>query len=252
MLQRCVAAQLAKDYSRAQLYAAECAEIRKMAKIVLGSEIALERAIIRLETVEQLDEILVQMLPVVNVVKETRGKIEGVIPEIASELGAVDSLLGDTVRETGMIQVPEGEKVLQDEEARKIFEECSVFAEEQIRKRFPELPQVEHNQEAVLEAEGLGLVTAGPLEVASSTEHEAKAEAEGETSTPDPQPQELPSRVFEYIKDHVRQGGKLNVTECAKRLGAQRDAILKAVETLRRERRIILQSGDPLCQAADG
>jgi len=187
-----------------------------MAKIVLGSEIALERAIIRLQTVEQLGEILVQMLPVVSVVKETRGKIEGVIPEVASELGAVHSLLDDTVKETGVIQLENNDVVLQDAEATKIFEESSALAEEQIREQFPELPLVEQKQEMALEAEGV-------------------------TETLDPQVQELPSRVYEYIRNHVRQGGKLNLTECARMLGARRDDVVKAVETLRKEGRIVLQ-----------
>jgi len=216
MFQRCVAAQLSKDLPRAQLYATECAEIRKMAKIVLGSEIALERAIIRLETVEQLGDILVHMLPVVSVVRETRGKIEGVIPEVASELGVVHSMLDDTVKETGMLQLKDSEMVLQDDEARKIFEESSRFAEQQIREQFPEIPLVEQKQEPMLEAEGV-------IELS------------------DPGVDELSSRVLDYIRDHVAESGRLNLTECAKFLSVQRDNVVKAVEELHRQRRIVVR-----------
>ena len=41
MFQRTVGAELSKDNSHARLYANECAEIRKMALIVLSSELAL-------------------------------------------------------------------------------------------------------------------------------------------------------------------------------------------------------------------
>jgi len=216
MFQRCVAAQLSKDLPRAQLYATECAEVRKMAKIVLGSEIALERAIIRLETVEQLGDIMVHMLPVVSVVRETRGKIEGVIPEVASELGVVHSMLDDTVRETGMLQLKDNDMALQDDEAKKIFEESSRFAEQQIREQFPEIPLVEQKQEPMLEAEGV-------------------------TELSDPEIDEMPSRVFDYIRDHVAESGRLNLTECAKILGVQRDNVVKAVEELHRQRRIVVR-----------
>jgi len=239
--QKCIAAQLSKDLPRAQLYASECAEIRKMAKIVLESEIALERAIIRLQTVEQLGEILVQMLPIVSVVNETRGRIEGVIPEVASELDAVHSLLDDTVKETGMIRQRNSETVLQDEEARKIFEESSFFAEEQIRKQFPELPSATSRHGTAQESKDGPLADTVPLHTLSTTKEEATLEAEGLVEGPDPEEQELPPRVYEYIRSNVRRGGKLNLTECAKALGVQRDDVVRAVEALRKERRIVLQ-----------
>jgi len=241
MFQKCIAAQLSKDLPRAQLYASECAEIRKMAKIVLESEIALERAIIRLQTVEQLGEILVQMLPIVSVVNETRGKIEGVIPEVASELDAVHSLLDDTVKETGMIQQRDSEMVLQDEEARKIFEESSFYAEEQIRKQFPELPSAASKHEIAQESVNVAPANSVPLQTLSPTKEEATLEAEGAVEGLAPEREELPSRVYEYIRNHVRQGGKLNLADCAKALGVRRDDVMKAIDTLRGERRIVLQ-----------
>lgn len=251
MFQKCVAAQLSKDLSHAQLYASECAEIRKMAKIVLESEIALERAIIRLQTVEQLGEILVQMLPVVSVVNETRGKIEGVIPEVASELDAVHSLLDDTVRETGMIQQTDSEIVLRDEEAKRIFEESSVYAEEQIRKQFPELPSAERKQETTQEFESVDLAETMLLPNVPSTTKEVALESEGVIESLDPEVQELPSRVYGYINDHVRYGGKLNLTECAKTLGFQRDDIVKAVQLLCKEGKIVLRQCSQLGQAPE-
>ncbi len=78
IFRKCTNAVLAKDSARSSIYANECAEIRKMARIVLGSKIALERAVLRLETVEQFGDVLMQISPVIGVVKETSGKIEGV------------------------------------------------------------------------------------------------------------------------------------------------------------------------------
>jgi hypothetical protein len=238
MFQKCIAAQLSKDLARAQLYASECAEIRKMVKIVLESQLALERAIIRLETVEQLGEILVQMLPIVSVVNETRGKIEGVIPEVASELDAVHTLLDDTVKETVIMPQREGEASIQDEEARRIFEESSLYAEEQIRRQFPELPVASSGYEGRQEAARDQPVVES---WENSSDNEAIPEAEGLTENVDDEQEDLASLVYEYIKSHVKHGGKLNLTECANALGVRREDVVKAVETLHRERRIVLQ-----------
>ncbi|MEM2915237.1 MAG: hypothetical protein QXH91_07555, partial [Candidatus Bathyarchaeia archaeon] len=47
---KCADAQIAKDSERATIYANECAEIRKMARIVLRSQLTIEQVMIRLET----------------------------------------------------------------------------------------------------------------------------------------------------------------------------------------------------------
>src|SRR3989454_9493442 len=86
MFQRCIGAQLSKDSAHATLYANECAEIRKMAHITLSSELALERVVLRLQTIEEFGDIMAQIAPVIGVVRETRGRITGIITEIATEL----------------------------------------------------------------------------------------------------------------------------------------------------------------------
>jgi DNA-binding MarR family transcriptional regulator len=53
--------------------------------------------------------------------------------------------------------------------------------------------------------------------------------------------QGLAHRVYDYITSHVRQGGKLNLSECARELMVERDDVVKAVEELREEGRIVLQ-----------
>jgi len=243
MLQRCIAAQLAKDLPRAQLYASECAEIRKMAKIVLGSEISLERAIIRLQTVEQLGELLYQILPVVGVIQDTKQKIEGIIPGVASELGKVHSLLDDTVRETGTIQLKESDMILQDEEAKRIFQESNIYAEQRLREEFPEPPPIEQNNFKISETDGVEQIQDRPMErIPSQPSVPSQDQANGQTARFSIQ--ELPSRVYEYITNHVNHRGKLNLTECATTLGVARDDVVKAIEELQGERRIILQRFD--------
>jgi len=58
-----------------------------MAHLTLSSELALERVILRMQTVEEFGDIMAQIAPVIGVVRETRGRIAGVIPEVANELG---------------------------------------------------------------------------------------------------------------------------------------------------------------------
>jgi len=86
LFQRCIGAQVAKDSAHSKIYANECAEIRKIAKTVLASELALERAVLRLQTVEEFGEVLVQIAPVMDVVKETKSQISGVVQKLGMNL----------------------------------------------------------------------------------------------------------------------------------------------------------------------
>src|SRR5437660_11355833 len=54
LFDKCVQAQMAKDTMRSAMYANEIAEIRKIAKVTLRSEAALEQAVLTLETKEEL------------------------------------------------------------------------------------------------------------------------------------------------------------------------------------------------------
>lgn len=139
MFDKCVKARMGKDTSRATMYANECAEIRKVTKIVIRSQLALEQVSLRLETVEDLGNILVSMAPVVGVLRETKGSLTGVLPEVASELGHVNDLLSDTVMSAGGLSTQEI-NVEATEEAKKIIQEANAIAEQRIKEHFPELP----------------------------------------------------------------------------------------------------------------
>ena len=135
---KCVKAQQSKNSLRAAMYANECAEIRKIAKIVLTSQLALERVTIRLQTIEEFGEILIQVAPVMDVVRETKGKIAGIIPEVASELESVNTMLHDMSLETGEVDTYESTVGPISDEAVKVLEESGTIAEEMMKEKFPE------------------------------------------------------------------------------------------------------------------
>jgi hypothetical protein len=214
-----------------------------MAKIVISSEIALERAIIRLQTVDQLREVLFLVTQVVTVIEKTKGKIEGIIPEVASELDTVRVLLDDTIKDTDIVSPRENELVL-DNEAKRIFEESSSYAEQKIREQFPDLPLIQEtpitdNRTLILEREGTDLVGELPVDEMSSHPIKQTFEPKDIAIVPDRPMKQAYSQVYEYILIRGRQSGKLSLTECAKTLGLEKDDVLGAVKTLRKEGRIV-------------
>jgi len=191
------------DHSRALIYANECAEIRKIAKIIINGQLALEQVILRLETIEELGEIFVQMGPIVNVVQEIQGQLTGVLPEVSHELGEINSALNSAVVEAGnasenpSIPIP-----ISEEEAERVLAEANVIADERMKEYFPFLPD--------------------PLETPEKT-------ADGD----------IENRVYEYIKS---LGDKtISVKACASALQLSPGIVKKTISSLTEQKRLLLE-----------
>ena len=137
---KCIAAQISKDSARAALYANECAEIRKMAKITLRCQLALEQILLRLETIQEFGDVAALMGPVATVVNTIRTQIAGIMPEVSYELGEVSEVLNSVAIEIGEASGQTFNFEASNEEAQKILNEASMIAEQRMKERFPELP----------------------------------------------------------------------------------------------------------------
>jgi division protein CdvB (Snf7/Vps24/ESCRT-III family) len=223
MFQRCIGAQLSKDSAHAALYANECAEIRKMAHITLSSELALERVVLRLQTIEEFGDIMAQIAPVIGVVRETRGRIAGVIPEVATELGEVNNMLSDMELETGEIPDQGADVQTSSDEAKKVLEESSAIASQQMKERFPELPTPEPRQATVV-ARPQAPEPPIPIAVTSGGVEEV------------PRPP-LEDRVLGYIKAH---NGELSLNSASDELEVPAEDIRQSLQKLRDDGKIVM------------
>ncbi|EWG07032.1 MAG: hypothetical protein ASUL_05913 [Candidatus Aramenus sulfurataquae] len=140
LFERVVDAQMSKDTARAAMYANEIAEIRKVTKQLIATQIALEQVELRLETVTELGDVFTNLIPVVGVVKELRNSIRGMMPELSLELADVEEGLQEVVIEAGDFTGANLEQAPASPEARKILEEASAIAEQRMKENFPELP----------------------------------------------------------------------------------------------------------------
>lgn len=214
IFERCVGARLANDGSHSTIYANECVEIRKMAKVIMASELALERVILRLHTVEEFGDIMVQMAPIVGVVKETRGKLSGIIPEVSEELEEIDGLLSDTMVETGQTEDRETAMDIASTEAKKVLEEATAIAEQKMGERFPELP-------------------VSPL-TEVTTENNAVALTEMPVAELQLRP-DVNEKLLEYLHG---SDGHLNIRKCAGELGVTAEDIRRALDQLKDEGKV--------------
>lgn len=214
LFQRCVGAEMSKDLAHARMYANECAEVRKIAQVVLSSQLALEKVILRLDTILEFGEIAGDMKPVMGVVQETKGRISGIVPHVATELEQINSMLSDLSLETGPVLEPSAQVETASEEARKVLEESSAIAEARLSETFPKLPELVIEQKKV---EPQPLLATG---------QDARDGMDVER------------RLYEFIKAHQ---GSLQISEAAFALGETPARIREAVDRLASEGRIVIE-----------
>jgi len=140
LFDKCVQAQMSHDTARSTMYANEIAEIRKMAKITLRSELALEQVGLRLETIQEFGDVAATMGPIAGVVAAIKNQVQGVIPQVGYELGEISESLNSVVMEVGEATGQSYDFEASGAESQKILSEANSIAETRMREKFPELP----------------------------------------------------------------------------------------------------------------
>ncbi len=140
LFNRVVDALMVKDQVRATMYANEVAELRKIARAVFLTQVALEQISLRLESVQELGDIAVNLAPIVELIRDLRVAVKDVLPEIGIELGEVHDILNETMIEIGEVVGVPATGIAASTEARKILEEARVIAEQRMKETFPTLP----------------------------------------------------------------------------------------------------------------
>ncbi|MCJ7430285.1 Snf7 family protein [Candidatus Bathyarchaeota archaeon] len=137
---RIVDAYTKHDSARANVFASELAEIRKMERLIINARLALEQIVLRLRTVSELGDVVSTLGPAVGVLRSVRAGLVSVFPEAESELGEIGNMLSGIMIEAGQGSGMTLNFDTVNEDAAKILTEASTVAEQRIKEKFPELP----------------------------------------------------------------------------------------------------------------
>jgi len=137
---RIVDAYTKHDSSRANVFANELAEIRKMEKLIINARLALEQIVLRLRTVSELGDVVSTLGPAVGVLRSVRAGLVSVFPEAENELGEIGNMLSGIMMEAGSGSGMTLNFDSVNEDAGKILNEAATVAEQRIKDKFPELP----------------------------------------------------------------------------------------------------------------
>jgi division protein CdvB (Snf7/Vps24/ESCRT-III family) len=128
------------DMQHASVFANELAEIRKMNKMVTQARLALEQITLRLNTVQELGDIVVTLTPAMAVIRNVKSGLVSVLPEAEGEIGEISGLLSSILVDAGQLGGYTLNFEAANEDAEKILSEASAVAEQRMRDKFPELP----------------------------------------------------------------------------------------------------------------
>lgn len=227
LFNKCIEARRAKNNVRATIYANECAQVRKMASIIIYSELAIEKAIVRLNTIGEISDVMMTMAPIVEVVQETKGRLSGIIPSAVGKLDEVTNMLNRSVLEMSARRSPKSNKLKYDSDVVKILEEANESAENKIRERFPDLPIDLKDSESTqipTEANRYSKEIMIPIAL-TATGNETQREYNPYVK----------KQVYDYAKSC---SGNLNIVQCASYLGVFPKEVEKAVLKLKEEGQI--------------
>jgi len=137
---RVVDAYSKHDVQRANVFANELAEIRKMETMIFHARLALEQITLRLKTVTELGDVAMTLLPVVGVIGDIKTGMASINPQAEKELGEIGNLLSGIVMEAGATTGTSLSFESANEDSAKILDEAQTIAESRMKETFPELP----------------------------------------------------------------------------------------------------------------
>ena len=137
---RIVDAYTKHDMARANVFASELAEIRKMEKMIMHARLALEQIGLRLRTVSELGDVVSTLGPAVSVLSAVKSGMANMFPEAERELGQIGDILSGIIMEAGQSTGFSMNFETTNEDAQKILTEAATVAEQKIKEKFPELP----------------------------------------------------------------------------------------------------------------
>lgn len=141
LFEACIRAEQELDRDRAVIYANEIAQLRKISRTVLRSQISLEKVILRLETVQEFGDVMKALAPATKIIKQVQSELSGLVPEVSSALRTVDEILETVMIEAGNVTGAQVSVMISDSEAQKILEEAAEIAAQRMNSQFPQLPE---------------------------------------------------------------------------------------------------------------
>lgn len=235
LFSQCSSASSRGDREKANMLATELSELRKLEKTCFYGELVLERLILRLETIKACGDVFSHLRPTLGVVRGVSEILQGAMPDIAAELNRIGEGMSDQISSFSTM-VPDVPFQLNAEMPSDIMSEVQAIVEQQLQEKLPEIPALSPT-----------IVVSKPklVEVAADggTEEQGEIiEPAGEMAIIRPSRRENTATLEEKLLGYVqRKGGRIDLAECGRELGASHEQILKTLDTLTTSGKVVVK-----------
>jgi len=152
LFETCMSALKKNNKEKATMCATEISEVRKLVKFLYNVQLAIERVIMRLETIRELGDIVADLKPALHLLQNVSQELFQVLPDVSTELNNVNSAIQDTLHQTTLTTdeniISVGRKT---EAGEEILKEVSNFIEQKINETLPEPPALTPLKEKLVE-----------------------------------------------------------------------------------------------------
>jgi len=219
------------------IFANELAEVRKLTKIIAQVQILIERIVLRLETLKELNAAFADLKPVLRILHSVTERLTILMPQMAYEMERVNDSIDETLAMTSIgspqldmpfdVKTPGGEEVLK---------EVSTLLEQRLAEKLPEPPTsvaVKEKPQHVEKVKQMVALAAtcseireekGPQTYVSYKDMELqRVSLKIRESSP------LEDMMLEYAK---KSGGQIDIARCAFELNVPPEEVEKTLECL--------------------
>lgn len=142
IFQRVVKAMTERDSARANIFATELGEIRKVEKMLTHASLAMQSISMRLSTVSEMGDLVAVLNPAKSLLSNIRSEMCSILPEASQELGNIGSILSDIVTTTNQGTDMPVNTIMASADALAILDEAEVAAESRLKEKLPEAATV--------------------------------------------------------------------------------------------------------------
>ena len=254
LFESCMHALKCNNKEKAAICANEIAEVRKLIKFLYNVQLAIERVILRLETIKELSEIVVDLKPALKLLQNVSQELFQVLPDVSTELSNVNNAISETLYATRINAdeslIPLGKKTPGGEE---ILKEVSAFLQEKLEESLPEPPAAPLKTQEKTTVKEMVALSANCSQVMGKKSVEDMKQETSKTlfSYTKSEIKEISLKVekpsvedllLEYVR---RTNGEIDLSRCSRELQTSNEEIEKALESLGSKGKIKIELKSP-------
>ncbi len=253
LFETCMGALKKNNREKAAICATELAEVRKLVKFLYNVQLAIERVVLRLETIKELGEIVADLKPALKLLQGVSQELFQVLPDVSSELNNVNATIQETLHATKITAdeeiIPVGRKT---EGGEEILKEVTGFMQRKLTETLPEPPLGTPVKEKTPIKELVALAATSSQMIGHKTTEEtgfdpsnavfSYKKSEIKEFSLKVQKPSLEDVLLEYVR---KTNGEIDLSRCSNELQTSNEEIERALESLGTKGRIKIELKSP-------